>query len=121
MNKKVNTRYVQQRVILPYGGDCMPSFYTFDQLKARLMPAFRKNNVRRAILYGSYGKGVATAASDVDILVDSGLRGLSFFGLLEDVCQSLDCPVDLIDTQDIIPNSPIDREIRSTGVVIYEQ
>lgn len=57
----------------------------------------------------------------MDILVDSGLPGLSFFGSLEDVCQSLDCPVDMIDTRDVIPGSTIDREIQRTGMVIYEQ
>ena len=78
-----------------------------------------RNNVRRAVLFGSYGKGVATPDSDIDILVDSGLLGLSFFGLPEDVCRSFDCPVDLIDTQDVIPGSRIDREIQQTGRVIY--
>lgn len=95
--------------------------YTVSQIEERLTPVFARNNVRRAVLFGSYGKGVATPESDVDILVDSGLPGLSFFGLLEDVCQSLDCPVDLIDTRDVIPGSVIEREIRQTGRVIYEQ
>ena len=31
------------------------------------------------------------------------------------------CPVDLIDRADVIPGSPVDREIRATGVVLYEQ
>ena len=97
----------------------MENIYTVAQIRDRLAPVFRGNNVRRAVLFGSYGKGVATPESDVDILVDSGLEGLSFFGLLEDVCQSLDCPVDLIDTQDIVPGSAIEREIAETGIVIY--
>lgn len=99
----------------------MENAYTVTQIKDRLTPVFRRNNVRKAVLFGSYGKGLATPRSDVDILVDSGLPGLSFFGLLEDVCQSLDCPVDLIDTQDVIPGSTIEREIQNTGMVIYEQ
>lgn len=99
----------------------MQSAYTIDQLRERLAPVFRGNCVRRAILFGSYAKGRASAGSDVDLLVDSGLRGLSFFGLLEDVCQSLECPVDLIDVADVIPGSGFDREVRETGVVIYEQ
>lgn len=99
----------------------MESCYTVAQIKDRLTPVFRGNNVRRAVLFGSYGKGIAKPGSDVDILVDSGLAGLSFFGLLEDVCLSLDCPVDLIDTQDVIPGSEIEREIQGTGVVIYER
>lgn len=66
--------------------------YTIGQIEARLTPVFRKNNVRRAVLFGSYGKGLATPASDVDILVDSGLSGLSFFGLLEDVISASIAP-----------------------------
>ena len=99
----------------------MSEVYTIDRLKGVLAPVFKKNKVRKAILFGSYSKGQATAHSDVDLLVDSGLRGLAFFGLMDDVCSVLDCRVDLIDTHDIIPDSRVDREIRNTGVVIYEQ
>lgn len=99
----------------------MQGTYTIAQIRDCLSPVFRQNNVRKAILFGSYGKGQATPASDVDIFVDNGLPGLSFFGLLEDVCQSLKCQVDLIDIADIIPGSVIEREINDTGVVIYEQ
>ena len=95
--------------------------YTMEQLKLALMPVFNKNHVRRATLFGSYAKGKATPRSDVDLLVDSGLHGMQFFGLLEDVSNSLECDVDLIDVQDIVPDSKIDQEIRHTGVVIYEQ
>ena len=95
--------------------------YTIEQIKQRLTPVFQENNVRKATLFRSYGKGRATAQSDVDLLVDSGLRGMRFFALLEDVCTSLDCEVDLIDAEDIIPNSLVDQEIRKTGVVIYER
>ena len=99
----------------------MSEVYTIDRLKGVLAPVFKKNKVRKAILFGSYSKGQATAHSDVDLLVDSGLRGLAFFGLMDDVCNVLDCRVDLIDIRDIIPDSRVDREIRNTGVVIYEQ
>lgn len=99
----------------------MSEAYTVAQLQSVLTPVFQKNKVRKAILFGSYSKGQATAKSDVDILVDSGLRGLAFFGLVDDVCESLDCDVDLIDVRDIIPGSRVDREIRGSGVLIYEQ
>lgn len=99
----------------------MQPMYTTQQLQDRLAPVFRENGVRKATLFGSYSKGVADSYSDVDLAVDSGLRGLRFFGLLEDICTSLDCKVDLISMDDVIPNSRIDQEIRRTGVVIYEQ
>ena len=99
----------------------MSEVYTVSQLQGLLTPVFLKNNVKKATLFGSYSKGKATIHSDVDILVDSGLRGLAFFGLVDDVCESLDCDVDLIDIRDVTPDSKVDREIRNTGVVIYEQ
>lgn len=99
----------------------MSEVYTVSQIQGILQPVFQKNRVRKAILFGSYSKGQATRHSDVDILVDSGLHGLTFFGLMDDVCESLDCDVDLIDMRDVIPDSRVDHEIRSTGVVIYEQ
>jgi len=99
----------------------MSEAYTVAQLQGMLTPIFQKNKVRKATLFGSYSKGMATKHSDVDILVDSGLHGLAFFGLVDDVCESLDCDVDLIDIRDIIPDSKVDQEIKKSGVLIYEQ
>ena len=93
--------------------------YTIPEIIARLKPIFSRYNVKTAILFGSYAKGTQCNKSDVDILVDSGLHGLAFFGLLEEVVTALDKNVDLIDTQQIEPQSRIDNEIRSSGVLIY--
>lgn len=93
--------------------------YTQEQIKNILYPVFKEHHVHRALLFGSYGKGAAKAESDVDIVVDSGLRGLSFYGLLEDVVTSLDKKVDLLDVTQIMPESEIDKEIKRTGVLIY--
>ena len=93
--------------------------YSQSRIKDILAPIFKSHNVKKAILFGSYAKGSATEYSDVDILVDSGLRGLDFFGLLEDVVTSLDKSVDLIDTSQIVSDSEIASEITRSGVVIY--
>ena len=82
---------------------------------------FSEYPVKKAILFGSYAKGLAEPNSDVDILVDSGLKGLSFFGLLEDVSTALDKNVDLLDITQIEPDSNIHLEIVKSGVVIYEK
>lgn len=96
--------------------------YTFHELQDRLTPIFQQYQVREAILFGSYAKGTATSKSDIDLLVDSGLKGLKFVGLLETVRGALGYKdVDLFDVRHIDKNSPIDREIAETGVTIYEQ
>ena len=71
--------------------------YTPKQIQVLLHPVFTEYNIKKAILFGSYAKGYAKEQSDVDILVDSGLRGLAFFGLLEDIVTALGKEVDLLD------------------------
>ena len=93
--------------------------YTQDQIRNILYPVLKEHNVHKALLFGSYVKEMARAESDIDIVVDSGLRGLSFYGLLEDVVTSLDKKVDLLDVTQITPESEIDKEIKKTGVLIY--
>lgn len=99
----------------------MPGAYSLTDLRNKLTPVFSQHGVRKAILFGSYAKGQATAKSDVDIMVDSGLRGLAFFGLLESVSSALTIPVDLIDVTQIEKGSDIESEIQTTGVQIYGQ
>ncbi|MCM1577221.1 MAG: nucleotidyltransferase domain-containing protein [Ruminococcus sp.] len=82
---------------------------------------YSEYNVKKAVLFGSYAKNCADEKSDIDICVDSGLHGLKFCGLLEQVCTSVNCAVDLIDVIDIDTGSRIQREIEKTGVVIYER
>lgn len=85
------------------GATCERSIYdqrTEDSSESRFL------GIRRS-LFGSYEKGSAGARNDVDILVDSGLRGLRFFGLLESVNSALKIPVDLIDVTQIEPDSEI--------------
>jgi hypothetical protein len=95
------------------------TIYTPEEIQSILSPVFKNHNVRKAILFGSYAKGLAKEQSDIDIFVDSGLKGLAFFGLLEDVVTSLDKNVDLLDISQIAPHSEVDEEINKSGVVIY--
>ena len=94
---------------------------TVQEIQQRLSPVFDAYGVKSAVLFGSVAKGTATEKSDVDLLVDSRLEGLRFVGLMEAVRTALLLPVDLLDVTHIEAGSPIDREIRSTGVKIYEK
>jgi predicted nucleotidyltransferase len=59
----------------------------------------------------------------VDILIDSKgkIRGIDFFGVLEDITETLKIPVDLIEASQIIDGGRAQQEIAETGVVIYER
>ena len=95
--------------------------YTKNQIKETLTPVFREYGVRSAVLFGSYARDQQTEKSDIDILVDSGLRGLADFGLLNAVTEALGKDVDLLDVSQVKPNSSIEVQIKSMGVPIYEQ
>ena len=96
------------------------TIFTVDELKTILSPVFQDYGVKRAVLFGSYSRGNATSKSDVDILVDSGLKGLRFVGLIGDIRQSLHGKdVDVFDVTHVNSGSPVDCEIRSTGIEIY--
>jgi len=61
--------------------------------------------------------------SDVDILIDNRgrIKGIDFFGVLEDITQTLRAPVDLIEASQVIDGGRAQRVIAETGVVIYER
>ena len=94
---------------------------TVEQVRERLTPVFDAYGVRRAVLFGSVAKGTATENSDVDLLVDSRLKGLRFVGLMEAAHKALLLPVDMLDITHIEKNSRIAQEIQKTGVTIYEK
>ena len=94
---------------------------TADGVATLLAPTFKRHHVRRAVLFGSVAKGMAKDTSDLDIMVDSGLSGLRFVGLLEDLRTAAGTDVDLLDVTHIREGSEIEREIMKTGVVIYEE
>jgi len=92
---------------------------TIPMIQDALAPVFKEHGVAKAVLFGSHAKGCARENSDVDLMVDSGLKGFAFCGLVEDVHQKLNRPVDVFDVTHINKGSKMEREIQTTGVVIY--
>ena len=95
--------------------------YTIEEIKQKLCPIFVSHNVKKALVFGSYGKGCAVGESDVDIYVDSNLHGLSFIELVEDIREVLDKDVDVIDARHIDKGKKIEEEIHNYGEVLYEK
>lgn len=95
--------------------------HSVSDIQTALALVLRDYNISRAVLFGSIAKGTATEKSDLDLLVDSKLRGLSFVGFMDAVCQAAGMPVDILDVTHIEKGSQIEREIISTGVTIYEK
>lgn len=63
---------------------------------------------------------MATKESDIDLLVDSGLKGFGFVGLIEDVRAAVDKDLDILDVTHVEKGSEINLEIQKSGVLMYE-
>lgn len=80
---------------------------------------FEKYDVDYCYLFGSYAKGKATAVSDVDLLISANLKGLKFYGLVEEIRTTLHKKVDVLDVNQLKDNIELMNEILKDGVKIY--
>ena len=79
--------------------------------------------VYSVILFGSYAKNLATANSDLDLVIDTKeqLMGFKLYSLITRIEEEFNKNVDAFEKSEIIENSKIDKEIKRTGVVVYEK
>ena len=92
--------------------------YTLNQLKDKIQPILKKKGVKTAYLFGSYAKNTASSQSDIDLLVDSGLHGISFFSLWEDLRESLQKEIDLFDFSQFTDDNEMRNDIIQNGIMI---
>ena len=97
--------------------------YTIEEIKEMLKEILKDQPVYQVILFGSYAKKQATKNSDVDLLIDtkSELRGFALLKLICKIQDKLQKEIDGFEKYEIIIDSPIDKEIKKTGVVVYEK
>ena len=95
---------------------------TIEEIRNKVTPILRKNNINKAILFGSHAEGNADINSDIDLLVNSNAEKLdmNFFVIANEIEEALEKVVDLFESREIIPNSLIEAEIQEKGVLIYE-
>lgn len=70
-------------------------------------------------LFGSYAKGKATPMNDVDLLISANVRGLKFYGLVEEIRTELHKKVDVLDINQLKGNIELTEEIFKDGIKIY--
>ncbi len=78
-----------------------------------------KNEIEFCYLFGSYAKGYAKDASDVDLCIATSLTGLKFVGLSESIRNVLNKRVDLIRFNTLNGNLELINEIMKDGIKIY--
>ena len=80
---------------------------------------FEKYEVNFCYLFGSYAKGKARPTSDVDLLVSTNVKGLKFYGLVEEIRTVLHKKVDVLDMNQLKDNIELTEEILKDGIKIY--
>ncbi len=80
---------------------------------------FDSYDVSFCYLFGSYAKGKAAQESDVDLLIDTGVTGLKYYGLVEDLRTALHKKVDVLNIEQLNNNPVLLREILKDGIKIY--
>ena len=100
----------------------MDKIYSVSEIEKKSKEIFRKNNVIRAYLFGSYAYGNPGGNSDIDIALDTGgsISFLRVCGVMEELSQILEKNVDLFDFREIEKNSDIMKEITQRGILLYE-
>lgn len=97
--------------------------YTINEIKQILEKLLKNMPVYSVILFGSYAKNLATANSDLDLVIDTKeqLMGFKLYSLITRIEEEFNKNVDAFEKSEIIENSKIDKEIKRTGVVVYEK
>ena len=92
-------------------------------IKTVVEPIVRNTAVEKIILFGSYAKGTAREGSDIDLYMSSNgaITGLAFFDLKSKIEDAFDASIDLLPDLDVLPDSPVEKQINESGVVIYER
>ena len=97
--------------------------YTIEEIKNILEELLRDKPVYKVVLFGSYAKNKATKTSDIDLMIDtkSQLKGCALLKLICQIEERLKKEIDGYEKYEIIEDSLIDKEIKETGVVVYEK
>ena len=97
--------------------------YTIEEIKKILSEILKDKPVYQVILFGSYAKKNATKYSDIDLIIDtkSKLKGFALLKLICQIEEKLQKEIDGFEKYEIVENSLIDKEIRKTGVIVYEK
>ncbi|MCF7910493.1 nucleotidyltransferase family protein [Candidatus Pacearchaeota archaeon] len=77
---------------------------TIENIKKKIIPILKKNNVVRAGIFGSYARGEQKKNSDIDILIKTSKPlGFKFAGIQFEIEKKINKKVDLLTYNSIHP------------------
>ena len=92
---------------------------TVEDITNKCARILEKYGVKFCYLFGSYAKGKETPASDVDLLISADVKGLQFYGMVEELRGVLRKRVDVLDINQLKNNLELTEEIFKDGLKIY--
>lgn len=116
-NLKYNYIYEKLSQINPI--DKEHGIVDLEYISRKCSEIFDKYKINFCYLFGSYAKGKAKDDSDVDLLISTEIKGLKFFGLVEELRNSLQKKVDVIEVAVLKDNVELLEEILKDGIKIY--
>lgn len=97
--------------------------YSIEEIKQILANILQNMPVYSVILFGSYAQNTANKDSDLDLIIDTKetLMGFKLYSLITKIEEAFKKNVDGFEKSEIIKDSEIDKEIKKTGVIVYEK
>ena len=99
--------------------------YSVEQIAQRILPVAQKYGLKAVYLFGSYARGTATEASDIDILIDtSGTNIKSLLSLSAVYCDledALQKKIDLITVSSLEQRPQMETDIHFRDAVLKER
>lgn len=95
---------------------------SINQIKDKVTTLFEekyKGQIDFCYLFGSYAKGYAKDASDIDLYVSTNLTGMRLAGLIENLRECLHKKVDVIRRSELNNNIDLVNQIMKDGIKIY--
>ena len=92
---------------------------TIEDIKAACREILKDYSVQYCYLFGSYAKGIASPASDIDLLISDETTGLRFYELAEKLRERLRKRIDLLDVKQLAGNVDLLNEVLKDGIKIY--
>ena len=90
-----------------------------EEIREKCEKVFQEYEVKSCYLFGSYAKEKATEKSDIDLLIVSELRGLKYFGMIEQLRDELKKKLDVLDIAQLNNNQELLKDILTEGIKIY--
>ncbi|MFI3214274.1 MAG: helix-turn-helix domain-containing protein [Eubacteriales bacterium] len=115
----IKYKYIEEKLLQINPIDESNGILEIDDIQEKCHKIFEKYEVNFCYLFGSYAKASASENSDVDLLISTDVKGLLYYGLVEEIRSELHKKVDVLQVSQLRDNLELIQEILKDGIKIY--